>query len=412
MIAGELKVRYVLEGSVRRAGSSVRITVQLIEAATDTHLWAERYTGVLDDVFDLQERLARSIVQALRVALTPDEERRLAKRQIQDARAFDLYLRARQAMHELTQTGLERALTLLSEALAITGPNALLFGTQGEVCFWLRDLCIRPDQRTIEEAAAHIHEALTMDPGSFSALLVRCMIAWRQGDMRRAILDARRAAELGGGGDALTMLTFACGEAGLMTEAHRAAGEAVAVDPGNWFSRFAQGVATLLDGDLRAAVEAFRRLVEMTGGIPVSHLWHGVALAYSGRVDEASTSFAQVQRAQESAIASMGRLHNAALRKDPEEFAVVMAGSPLAELARADKEFSWWLADLHARMGDHEAALCWLEQAVQLGFYNQRFWSEVDPFLAPLRSYPRFEELMHLARVRQDELRLALDDAA
>lgn len=195
-IAGELNVRYVLEGSVRRAGSSVRITAQLIEAATDTHLWAERYTGVLDDVFDLQERLARSIVNALRVALTPDEERRLAKRQIQDARAFDLYLRARQAMHELTQTGLERASALLSE------------------------------------------------------------------------------------------------------------------------------------------------------------------------------------------------------------------------LTRADKEFSWWLADLHACMGDHEAALRWLEQSVQLGFYNQRFWSEVDPFLAPLRGHPRFEELMHLALARQDELRLALDDAA
>ena len=132
----------------------------------------------------------------------------------------------------------------------------------------------------------------------------------------------------------------------------------------------------------------------------------GIVLAYSGRANEASSSFAQAQRARESMIAGMGRLHDAALRGDPEEFAAIMAGGPLAELARADKEFSWWLADLHARMGGHETALCWLEQSVQLGFYNQRFWSEVDPFLSPLRGYPRFEELMHLARLRQYALRL------
>ena len=65
-IAQELNVRHVLEGSVRRAGNSLRITAQLIDAATDAHLWAEKYTGTLDDVFDLQEKLSRRIVEALK----------------------------------------------------------------------------------------------------------------------------------------------------------------------------------------------------------------------------------------------------------------------------------------------------------------------------------------------------------
>jgi TolB-like protein len=79
-IGRELGVRYVLEGSVRKAGNSLRITAQLIDAASDTHLWGDKYGGTLDDVFELQERVSREIVKALGVTLTNDEDRRLAHR--------------------------------------------------------------------------------------------------------------------------------------------------------------------------------------------------------------------------------------------------------------------------------------------------------------------------------------------
>ena len=75
-IARELQVRYVLEGTVRRAGNALRVTAQLIEGSRDEHLWAEKYSGTLEDVFDIQEKLAREIVAALRVTLTPVEARR------------------------------------------------------------------------------------------------------------------------------------------------------------------------------------------------------------------------------------------------------------------------------------------------------------------------------------------------
>src|SRR4029450_2293603 len=74
-IGRELNVRYALEGSVRRAGATLRITAQLIDLETDGHLWAEKYSGTVDDVFDLQERLSRQILEALRVTLTPPEDR-------------------------------------------------------------------------------------------------------------------------------------------------------------------------------------------------------------------------------------------------------------------------------------------------------------------------------------------------
>ncbi len=94
-IGRDLGVRYALEGSVRKAGQSLRITAQLVDALTDEQLWAEKYAGTMDDVFDLQERVSREIVRALDVTLTSDEEQRLTERSVEDARAFELYLRVR-----------------------------------------------------------------------------------------------------------------------------------------------------------------------------------------------------------------------------------------------------------------------------------------------------------------------------
>jgi TolB-like protein/class 3 adenylate cyclase len=93
-VGRELGVRYVLEGAVRRAGNRVRITGQLIDAATGTHLWADRFDGSLEDVFDLQDRVASSVVGVIEPALQAAEMRRSADRPTNDLTAYDLYLRA------------------------------------------------------------------------------------------------------------------------------------------------------------------------------------------------------------------------------------------------------------------------------------------------------------------------------
>ena len=79
-IGRELGVQYVLDGSVRKAGNSLRITAQLIDAATDAPLWSEKYSGTMDDVFKVQERVSREIVKALNITLTSDEQRSLGER--------------------------------------------------------------------------------------------------------------------------------------------------------------------------------------------------------------------------------------------------------------------------------------------------------------------------------------------
>src|SRR5207249_65627 len=116
-VGRELGVRYVLEGSVRKGGGRVRITAQLIEAETGTHLWADRFDGSLEDVFDLQDQVAISVAGVIEPALQAAEMRRSAARPTTDLTAYDLYLRALAAFYPITKEGLLEALGLLDQAI-------------------------------------------------------------------------------------------------------------------------------------------------------------------------------------------------------------------------------------------------------------------------------------------------------
>jgi TolB-like protein/class 3 adenylate cyclase len=118
-VGRELGVRYVLEGSVRKAGGRVRITAQLIDAVTGTHLWADHFDGSLEDVFELQDRVAVSVAGVIEPALQAAEMRRSAARLTIDLTAYDLYLRALAAFFPITRERAFEALGLLKQGIAI-----------------------------------------------------------------------------------------------------------------------------------------------------------------------------------------------------------------------------------------------------------------------------------------------------
>jgi adenylate cyclase len=118
-VGRELGVRYVLEGSVRKAGQRVRITGQLIDAQTGTHLWADRFDGSLEDVFELQDKVAISVAGVIEPALQAAEMRRSAARPTADLGAYDLYLRALAVFFPITKERIGEALGLLEQAIAI-----------------------------------------------------------------------------------------------------------------------------------------------------------------------------------------------------------------------------------------------------------------------------------------------------
>jgi TolB-like protein/class 3 adenylate cyclase len=118
-VGRELGVRYILEGSVRKAGQRLRITGQLIDALTGTHLWADRFDGSLEDVFDLQDKVAVSVAGIIEPALQAAETARSAARPTTDLTAYNLYLRALAAFYPITKEGIVEALGLFEQAIAI-----------------------------------------------------------------------------------------------------------------------------------------------------------------------------------------------------------------------------------------------------------------------------------------------------
>jgi len=126
-----LGVRYVLEGSVRKADNRVRITGQLIDTATGAHIWADRFDGALDDIFELQDQVASSVAGAIEPKLRQSEIERASRKPTANLTAYDLYLRALAQHHRYTEEGLAKAVVLARQALAIDpsyAPAAALVG--------------------------------------------------------------------------------------------------------------------------------------------------------------------------------------------------------------------------------------------------------------------------------------------
>ena len=150
-VGRELGVRYVLEGSVRKAGGHVRITGQLIDAATGVHLWADRFDGSLEDVFDLQEKVAVSVAGVIEPALQAAETARSASRPTIDLTAYDLYLRAYAMYSASHQRQMRQALTLLEEAIARDPQYGPALGFAAFCCMQLTSDAAAPDRDATRE---------------------------------------------------------------------------------------------------------------------------------------------------------------------------------------------------------------------------------------------------------------------
>lgn len=132
-------------------------------------------------------------------------------------------------------------------------------------------------------------------------------------------------------------------------------------------------------------------------------LFEGLAAAYSGHTEHACAVFERVANARAGPWCKIGDAYIAALRSDRAAVSEIATSDAIATYARRDKELSCWLADCLTRVGATDEALGWLANSIERGSIDHRFWSEIDPFLAPLRGDPRFLALMERAREKQRE---------
>ena len=162
-VGRELNAACVLSGSLRRAGNRLRITAQLIQAQTGHSIWAERYDRELKDVFEVRDEIARSISQALRIKLSPQEEKAIARKQTENAQAYDYYLRGRQFFHQFRRRGFDFARQMFARAIVIDPQYARAFAGVADCCSFLY-MYWDSSEDNLNEAEAASRKALELDP--------------------------------------------------------------------------------------------------------------------------------------------------------------------------------------------------------------------------------------------------------
>jgi serine/threonine protein kinase/cytochrome c-type biogenesis protein CcmH/NrfG len=193
-VGAQLNATHVLGGSIRRAGNRLRITAQLVEARTGHSVWAERYDRELKDVFEVQDEIARNITQALRVALSPQEEKAIAVKPTENTEAYDAYLRGRSYTRRLTAQDLHFALQMYERAVTIDPTFALAYAGIANVCGHFFEWHGKA-QEWITKGLAACDRALSFDPLLPEALAARARLFWAQENYPEAITYARQAIE-------------------------------------------------------------------------------------------------------------------------------------------------------------------------------------------------------------------------
>ncbi|HSW30335.1 MAG TPA: hypothetical protein VLH75_12700, partial [Longimicrobiales bacterium] len=396
-IARELNVRYVLEGSVRRAGNSLRITAQLIEAGTDAHLWAEKYAGTLDDVFDMQEKVSRAIADALKVHLTPKEDRRLAARPLSNAAAYECYLRAFQDLMEFTPEALARAERHLMQAIGMVGEHPTLLAGLSTVHGQAVNCGFAGDD-VLGDARRLADKALGLDPDLPEAHASRAFLCMLEGNFPLGIHHYRRAVA-GNPADVgsrawLALYYMAVGKKEASLELME---DCVRLDPINPIWRWWSGVPAVFSGEFEAALAASSQVVEAFKGLPMVVFFHAALLAYLDRRADAIEFLDQLPAEGGSdGFVGLGHLLQAALRGDVPAFDALLTPA-LRKTTYRDAGHSYFVADFLAILGRRDEALEWWEHSVD-GTWAPIAMFERDPFLAPLRDDPRWERIMEKAR--------------
>lgn len=402
VIAQELGVRYVMEGSVRREGNNLRITAQLIDSATDAHVWAEKYSGMLEDVFELQEKLSGRIVEGLRVKLTPEDARRLSAHATTDPRVYEVWLRARQEGWQMSQERVENAIRLIAQALDAFGDHALLHAANGIFNYMAYDFGFSHTEETLARCESSAKRALELNPDLALAWHSKGLGRYKRGDMLGFVHDLLRAVALERNSETLFFLAFTLAEIGRIEEARVFADQALERDPLTWTTRFARSAVDLFDGKFDAALVQVRGWTSGMTDAPFSQWWLGQALAYAGIAEEAVAAFENGAKSGPGLFSELCEMGARSFRGERDDaLAWFDSKEGLRQAANSDEYYPKFLSVCFARIKEYDLALHWLEQAIRWGFTNHRFLLEHDRFLEPLRGNPRFEALVERARAKE-----------
>jgi serine/threonine-protein kinase len=379
----------VVEGSVRRSGDRLRVSAQLVSVADGYQLWSEAYERGASDVFQIQDDVARSVANALRVELKVGLEPR-AQPPTTSLGAFELFAQGRYHLNHDALAGLELATDSFQRATEADPRYAAAQAALAQAYALLAYYRLRPQREAWNAARQAAERALALDPSLAEAHavlgLAKALDEWKWDEAEPFF---RRALEKGPGSPDVHV-AYVWGlllPRGRLAEARAEVDRAVDLDPGSSLAHKLRSFVLLIQGDWDAAVLSYRRAAQLDPAHGDVQWDLGMALAYAGKKDEALRQFR-----------IGGSIHNTgAFEPGPAEWAL------LGEEAKARQALVAWPGDRPERplfvayayglLGDADGAARWLQRALAERD-PQLMWAKVDPRLARVRADPRIQAVI------------------
>ncbi|HSM68684.1 MAG TPA: tetratricopeptide repeat protein [Xanthomonadales bacterium] len=390
-IGRELDVDAVIEGSVLKVGDVVRITVQLIEAESDRHLWAANFDRPLRDILALYGEVTGEIAKQIRVTLSPDHRADISATAEVDPEVYDLYIRGRYLCDNWSPGEMAQGITLLEEALE-RGPGNASANAQLALCLqysaffgYSRPLDVQA------EAHAAARRAIELDPELVEGHVAMAGVHYYLDlNPRDAIESLDRALELNPANvRALVHASWLLGEAGRFEEAYEYNRQVLSLDPFSTLVLSAMGQVYYLDRKYEEAIGYFQRSLELDRNDPSMHYYVARTREQQGRFEEAI----ELHR-RAVALSNGASIYRAALG-----YSLGLAGQHeeaeaiLEALSQDPATSPYDLAIVHLGLGHLENAIGWLERAYEARDAHVIYINREAKF-DPLRDMPRFKALL------------------
>jgi TolB-like protein/Tfp pilus assembly protein PilF len=386
VIGSVLGAAYVLEGSVRKSGNRLRVAAQLIGTQDGSHLWSGSYDKDFDEVLQIQDQIAASLVRALQVAVGVD----LPSRPIlKSAPGYDLYQRGRHALDRFDKVGFESAAGYFEQALALDPTSIRVAESLALVHVYIAEWGYAPPREGFERARISCERVLRLHPTSAMAhsqlALIHSIYDWDWAAAVRKIQSALALDQRDPG----ILVTAAIIHLSLdrLDEAAAFYNAALALDPLGAISYAGLGTVSYRMGRLAEAEARLRAAIEISPTFLWAHWTLGTVLLAAGKLDAA---LVQMQQATSDGGADAGTalVYHAMERKAESDAALVRAKNAYAEHS------AYGVAQVHAYRGEIERAMAWLDRA-----YCQKdvtlYRVKGDPLLKNLEPDPRYKAFLH-----------------
>ncbi|PYK68580.1 MAG: hypothetical protein DME45_06640 [Verrucomicrobia bacterium] len=394
-IAHQLGVAHLLEGSVQKTNDQVRVNVQLITAANDTHLWAETYDRKLTDIFVVESDIATTIAKTLQARLTGAEKTAIAKRPTANPEAHELYLKGRFFWNKRTAADLRKAIDYFNQALDKDPSYAFAYAGLADSYLVLSQYGAASPADSYHQAIAAAKKAIELDDTLAEAhTSLACSLAYYDFDFEQSVKEFERAIELNPN-YATAHHWLSNGVLSALGQFERAIAEgkrAVELDPLSLVINTDLGQDFFYSRRYDEAIVQLRKTIEMDPRFYFAHWVLGTALQLKGQLSEAVAEYGKAVELNDdpSVLALLGQAYARAGQPDEAQKILVR----LSEEAKSRYVQAYDFALMYLALGDKERAIDEMERA-----YRERDANvaqiKVDPMLDDLRGNQRFEALVN-----------------